>query len=444
MASPTGVRAHGAEAPAAALQQMLTAARARTLALARDLSGEQLLGPRLTIVNPPLWELGHLAWFQERWCLRGGGDGTLAPSLFPGADVLYDSSTVPHATRWDLPLPTLDATLRYLETVLQRVCERVWEQARQPAQDPELAYFAQLAALHEEMHCEAFTYTRQTLGYRAPYPGRAAFENADSGHLAGDAELPGGEFMLGARPGEGFVFDNEKWLHAVTLQPFRMARVAVTNSEFAAFVEDAGYGRRELWSAEGWAWRTSAAAERPVYWQGKAGSGFERRFDEVIALAPHSPAMHVNWFEADAYCRWAGRRLPSEAEWEFAAAAVPDDTGRKRRYPWGEAAPDATRANLFGTAHGPVGVAALPAGDSAWGCRQMVGNVWEWTAGAFHPYPGFVADPYKEYSEPWFGDHKVLRGGCYATRACLIRNTWRNFYTPDRRDVYAGFRTCAR
>jgi iron(II)-dependent oxidoreductase len=153
--------------------------------------------------------------------------------------------------------------------------------------------------------------------------------------------------------------------------------------------------------------------------------------------------IHVNWYEAEAYCRWAKRRLPSEAEWEFAAATLPDNTTRKRRYPWGDTTPTAAHANLYGVAPGPIDVAALPEGDSAWGVRQMFGNVWEWTADWFVPYPGFVRDPYKEYSEPWFGNHKVLRGGCYATRANLLRNTWRNFYTPERRDVLAGFRTCA-
>jgi iron(II)-dependent oxidoreductase len=149
--------------------------------------------------------------------------------------------------------------------------------------------------------------------------------------------------------------------------------------------------------------------------------------------------IHVNWYEADAYCRWAGRRLPTEAEWE-AAAAGPDP---KRRFPWGDEPPDPTRANLDGTALGCCDVAACPAGDSGFGCRQMFGNVWEWTASDFGPYPGFVPDPYKEYSQPWFGTHKVLRGGAWPTRARLLRTTWRNFYTPDRRDVWAGFRTCA-
>jgi iron(II)-dependent oxidoreductase len=163
----------------------------------------------------------------------------------------------------------------------------------------------------------------------------------------------------------------------------------------------------------------------------------------VTALPPHAPVIHVNWHEADAYCRWAGRRLPTEAEWEFAAATMPGGTGHPRRYPWGDAAPSPRHANLFGVAGACADVADFAEGDSGWGCRQMFGNVWEWTADNFGPYPGFVRDPYREYSEPWFGDHKVLRGGSFATRASLLRNTWRNFYTPDRRDVFAGFRTCA-
>jgi iron(II)-dependent oxidoreductase len=157
--------------------------------------------------------------------------------------------------------------------------------------------------------------------------------------------------------------------------------------------------------------------------------------------------VHVNAYEAEAWCRWAGRRLPTEAEWEAAAAGEPAGHGgladAKRRFPWGDDPPTPERANLDGFAMGAADVDAHPAGDSAFGCRQMVGNVWEWTADAFGPYPGFVVDPYAEYSRPWFGNHRVLRGGCWVTRARLLRNTWRNFYTPDRRDVWAGFRTCS-
>ncbi|OGA47433.1 MAG: hypothetical protein A3G24_04285 [Betaproteobacteria bacterium RIFCSPLOWO2_12_FULL_62_13] len=418
---------------------MLLAARARTILLCEDLDGERLLGPQLKIVNPPLWEVGHVGWFQEHWCLRYRRDGALAPSMLNNADELYNSATVPHDTRWSLPLPDFDATLAYLCAVLDRVLGRL---DREGATE-HLGYFAQLAAFHEEMHCEAFTYTRQTLGYPAPRTVVAPID-PKGGPWPGDVEIAGGTFLLGAAPNEGFVFDNEKWAHEVEVQPFRMARAPVTNAEFAAFIDDGGYRRRELWSERGWQWLTEAKAGHPVYWVRRDGAWLHRHYDDVSALPPNAPVIHVNWFEAEGYCRWAGRRLPAEAEWEFAAAAAPGSVDRKRRYPWGDAAPSPAFANLYGVAGGCADVAAFPQGDSACGCRQMFGNVWEWTADWFGPYPGFVRDPYKEYSDPWFGDHKVLRGGCFATRRSLLRNTWRNFYTPDRRDVFAGFRTCAR
>ena len=152
--------------------------------------------------------------------------------------------------------------------------------------------------------------------------------------------------------------------------------------------------------------------------------------------------IHVSWHEAQAFCRWAGRRLPTEAEWEMAASWDPVLL-RNRRHPWGDAAPSAEHALLDARALGCADVAAFPAGDSAAGCRQMIGNAWEWTASPFEPYPGFVAGDYAAYSAPWFGTRRVLRGGSWVTRARLIRPTWRNFYEPWRRDVFAGFRTCA-
>ena len=177
------------------------------------------------------------------------------------------------------------------------------------------------------------------------------------------------------------------------------------------------------------------------------GGWVERRFDRFEPLRPHRPVIHVSWYEADAWCRWAGRRLPSEAEWEFAAATGPSEasglSAHKRRYPWGDHAASPELANLDGSLLGTADVAAFSTGDSAWGCRQMVGNVWEWTASAFAPFPGFSPDAYEDYSAPWFGSRKVLRGGAWATRGRMIANTYRNFFTPDRRDVLAGFRTCA-
>jgi iron(II)-dependent oxidoreductase len=450
------------------LREWLLDARSRTLALVQDLSDEQMIGPTLAIVNPPLWEIGHVAWFQERWVLRHlRGE---AP-LLEGGDRLYDSAKVPHDSRWDLELPSRQETLRYMQLVLDRVLERL--PAGEASADE--TYFHLLAVFHEDMHDEAIAYTRQTLGYAPPPLDRAA-PPAGGGPLAGDVEIPGGTFFLGATPELGFVFDNEKWAHPVEIAPFRIARAPVTQGEFAAFVEDGGYRREELWSEEGWRWLKSGgspdlaesfarlwgksaaenreafggAVEGPLYWRREAsGRYLVRRFDRWVPLDEHLPVIHVNWYEAEAYCRWAGRRLPTEAEWEAAAAGEPAPGGMrlaesKRLFPWGDEPPTPERANLDARAPGCLPVGALPRGDSAFGCRQMIGNVWEWTASDFLPYPGFVIDPYKEYSEPWFGTHKVLRGGCWATRSRLIRNTWRNFYTPDRRDVWAGFRTCAK
>ena len=246
--------------------------------------------------------------------------------------------------------------------------------------------------------------------------------------------------MLGAPPGGDFVFDNEKWAHEVRLHPFRISRTPVTNTEYAAFVEARGYSRQEWWSEDGWTWRSGENLQAPKYWVKQDGAWAQRRFNRVIALRPDEPIIHVSWHEAQAYCRYANRRLPLEAEWEY-AASWNAGASEKRNYPWGAQVPGADHANLESA--GLTGVANFPAGDAASGCRQMLGNVWEWTASAFAPYPGFVVDPYQEYSEPWFGTHKVLRGGSFATTRRLIRNTWRNFYTPDRTDIFAGFRTCA-
>ena len=420
------------------LADELESSRAHLTRITAGLDGERLLGPKLAIVNPPLWELGHIAWFQEYWCLRRDGSAPAAASILPGADALYDSAKVAHDTRWSLPLPDLRATRSYQADVLDRVTRRL---EREP-ENRELRYFVQLATFHEDMHAEAFHYTRQTLGYEDPYAESTSSAVSPQPPVvspSGDAELPGGTFMLGAGPGDGFVFDNEKWAHEVRIEPFRIARAAVTNAEFAAFVDAKGYTRREWWSEEGWAWRSREGLLAPKYWARDGGGWTQRRFDRVVALRADEPVVHVSWHEADAYCRYAGRRLPTEAEWEYAASW--DADAPKKKYPWGDAKPDRKLANLDFS--GVEGVNAHPAGDSSAGCRQMIGNVWEWTASTFAPYPGFVVDPYREYSEPWFGTHKVLRGGSFATTRRLIRNTWRNFYTPDRNDVFAGFRTCA-
>ena len=441
------------------LADALYDARRHTLGLVADLDDEQMLGPRLDIVNPLLWEIGHVAWFQERWLRRHlrGRD-----SLLDEADVFYDSMAVPHDTRWDLKLVGRQHILDYMQRTLDDTLEHLSEQPSDEALPEGELDVHLLALFHEDMHAEAFCYTRQTLGYPPPDPSIfdadpvAAESKEVTADVCRDVTFKGGTFELGARDDEIFVFDNEQWAHEVEVAPFAMARTAVSQGEFADFVNDGGYEREELWSDEGRIWLHETGATRPAYWthggSGSHATWARRVYDRLVDLQPDLPMVHVGWYEADAYCRWAGRRLPTEAEWELAAsldtASLDIASGTKRRYPWGDEASATGRANLDGAFRhrqigGTVPVGALSAGDTPSGLRQMFGNVWEWTSTDFGPYPGFRPGLYKDYSQPWFGDHKVLRGGCWATRSRMMRNTLRNFYKPDRRDVWAGFRTCA-
>jgi iron(II)-dependent oxidoreductase len=423
-------------------QALLTAlidARRFELELFDGVADWQLLGEKAHFLEPPIWEVGHVGWFQEYWLLRTL-DGS-AP-LLPGSDGIYDSFNVSYRLRWDHRYPSRRETLDYLARVLERSVGRI--ESREPT--AEERYFYTLATFHEDMHAENLTLILQTLGFTRPNPSsleRAACEPpVDETYQPKDVPVPGGTFELGASRSEPFVFDNEKWAHPVVVAPFRISSTPVTNAQFQAFVDSGGYLRRELWSARGWDWRRRTRIESPLCWLRDEQGWGERLFDEIAPLRPWHPVACVSWWEAEAYCKWARRRLPTEAEWEVAASFDPK-TGTKRRFPWGDARPAPHQANLDHRAGGTVDVRALPAGDSALGCRQMIGNVWEWVTDTFRPYPGFVCDPYKEYSQPYFGTKKVLRGGCWATRSRLIRNTWRNFYMPQRRNIFAGFRTCA-
>ncbi len=423
------------------LHEIMTDAHARTMALVEGLDEEQLMGPRFPIVNPLRWEIGHAAWFHEKFILR---DLYGREPLYPPGDDIYDSIAINHEVRWELPLLAMEDTLAYIDNVRNGCLSRL-ESGMASEQD---SYIYQFATFHEDMHTEAYTYSRQTLAYPKPrFAGASLPENARAGAFPGDTSVPGGNFPLGSKRNAQIVFDNEKWAHPVSLEPFAIAKAPVTNEEFAAFVDAGGYRCREFWSEDGWAWRREANADHPVYWIASGeGDWGVRRFDQIGELPRHQAIIHVNWHEANAYCKWARRRLPIEAEWEAAALGEPGGdrlAPDKRNYPWGNDPPGTRHANLDGRALGCIDVAAFPAGDSAFGCRQMLGNVWEWTATTFAPFPGFSPDAYKEYSQPVFYETKVLRGGAWATRSRMVTGRYRNFFTPDRRDVMAGFRTCS-
>ncbi|QSP96422.1 SUMF1/EgtB/PvdO family nonheme iron enzyme [Marinobacter salinisoli] len=440
-----------------ALLADLERSRQRTRALITSLPEDRLDVPYHPGVNPPLWEMGHSAFFYEVFVF-GLLDGT--PSFDPSMDDLWDSFHIQHRDRWNRQLfPGREQTLAYFDTIYDRVAERI--HAR-PLDDQAL-YLNRYAVFHQNMHIESMTWCRQTVGY--PASPDSTFERPAPGSpIPGDAEIPAGRWLIGMPDGspryasEDFAFDNEKPRFEVDLAAFAIARQPVSNGEFLAFVEDGGYRRPELWSFGGRKWLETevdmalvhASAEpmprtpsHPLYWRWHDRAWQERVFDRWQPLNPDAPAVHLTYWEAEAYCEWAGRRLPTEFEWEVAALA--NRPGEPfRRFPWGNEPPTPQLADLDARSMAQNPVFDYPESDSPFGCRQMIGGVWEWTSDQFLPYDGFKVDMYPFMSTLQFGDHKVTRGGSCATSSCLIRGTYRQAYLPLRNDAYTGFRTCAR
>lgn len=384
------------------LAQALLNTRERTWACVDDLTDAQWLPPYQGGINPIAWELAHLAWFAEYWTLRspherdaqGFADSAVAPR-FVGPDAHFDSARLDHPSRWTKPLPPRAALKDSLAAQLEASLA-VLPKTTAPSKSSEDAalYFHRLALFHEDMHAEALCWLRSELAYPAPV-GSALLPLPDANNL----KVPGGCVPIGKPAGQaGFAFDNECEGLSVDLQPFEIGADPVSAFEFSRFVDAGGYDQPAYWPAQAGEWRAKSPLSHPKRWRKNASGGWQMLwFDQWVPLDGSTPVIHINAFEAEAYCLWAKRRLPSAAEWEHAALTAPG----------------------FGWGH----------------------SVWEWTADAFQAYPGFVPGPYREYSQPWFGNHRELRGGAFATHKRMHDPRYRNFFLAHRSDIFAGFRT---
>jgi iron(II)-dependent oxidoreductase len=423
----------------------LLEARARTLLLAAPLTDDDLRAQHDALMSPILWDLGHIAHFEELWLTRNL-DGPIEFVEMPG---LYNPFEHPRSTRGALPLPVLAQCREIMDEIRGRVLARLVA-ADFDAGNPLLrdGFVYRMVLQHEYQHNETILQTLQ-LKQGAPYsplvrvtPGGGRTPPAG---VAGRGEMvrfPGGRVEIGTDD-RSAAYDNERPAHAVELAPFWIDAHPVSNQDFLVFIASGGYETREYWSEAGWHWRTEAGLRAPKYWRFGDGVWATRTMDRVGPVDPSHPVCHVCWYEAEAFARYAGKRLPTEIEWEAAASWDPA-TDAGRRYPWGDTPPDATLANVDQLAFGTAPVGSYPRNVSPIGCFGMIGDVWEWTASDFGPWPGFESFPYKEYSEAFFGtEYKVLRGGSWATRPGAIRNTFRNWDYPIRRQIFSGFR-CAR
>ena len=415
--------------------------RARSLRLCDELSEENQQRQHSPLMSPLVWDLAHVGNYEELWLQRALGG---PPAIDETLDDLYDAFRNPRQDRPALQLHGPAEAREYISRVRATVLDVLDGVEVGPGDDPLLSdgFVYGMVVQHEHQHDETMLATRQLMGERATPPaGTVAAPRPADPLEPGEVRVDGGTFVMGTSA-EPWAYDNERPAHEVTLDPFWIDVAPVTNGQYLEFMADGGYDERRWWSDDGWAWRSENRPEAPLFWEGTGEGWTVLRYGARQALDAAEPVQHVCWYEADAFARWAGRRLPTEAEWEMAASW--DPAGSKRRYPWGQEAGDGAPANLGQRHAGPVAVGAHPEGVSPWGCHQMIGDVWEWTASDFRPYPGFEAFPYSEYSEVFWGpDYKVLRGGSWATHPLAVRTTFRNWDHPIRRQIFAGFR-CAR
>jgi gamma-glutamyl hercynylcysteine S-oxide synthase len=415
----------------------LDRARERTRLLAESVDEEDLVRQHSKLMSPLVWDYAHVGNQEELWLVRDvGGREPLRQDI----DKLYDAFMHPRADRPTLPLLSPAETRAYIAEVRDKVLD-ILDHVRldgRPLVDNAFAFG--MITQHEQQHDETMLATHQL---RVGAPVLTAPE-PPPGHALPAAEVlvHGGEFTMGTST-EPWALDNERPAHQVRVAPYVIDTAPVTNVAYRAFVEAGGYEQERWWSPAGWAHVQKAGLVAPRFWE-REGDGWVRlRFGYREPLPPDEPVLHVCFYEAEAYAAWAGKRLPTEAEWEFAARYDPA-TGRSRRYPWGDEDPGAEHANLGQRHLRPASVGAYPAGASPLGVHQLIGDVWEWTSSDFLPYPGFTAFPYDEYSLVFFGPgYKVLRGGSFGSDEVAVRGTFRNWDYPIRRQIFSGFR-CAR
>ncbi|EOM74981.1 ergothioneine biosynthesis protein EgtB [Rhodococcus rhodnii] len=415
---------------------VLERARDRTVGLTDSVDDADLVAQHSPLMSPLVWDLAHIGNQEELWLVRdvGGRDAVRSD-----IDELYDAFRHSRASRPALPLLDPGQARSYVSTVRDEVLEILDHHPLRGRRLDEAGFAFGMIAQHEQQHAETMLATHQ-LRSGEPVLDAEPAPRAATAPTSREVVVPAGRFEMGTSE-DPWALDNERPAHPVHVDAFAIDVHPVTNRQYLGFVEDGGYERPELWTERGWRHRIDADLQAPQFWSRQpGGSWWTRRFGTALPVAPDEPVMHVCWFEADAFARWAGRRLPTEAEWEKAARFDPR-TGRSRRHPWGAAEPGVDTANLGQRHLGPAEVGAYPAGASALGVEQMIGDVWEWTSSGFEPYPGFSAFPYREYSEVFFGgDYRVLRGGSFGTDSVACRGTFRNWDHPVRRQIFAGLR----
>ena len=425
------------------IAEELEIARARTLALLDPIPDTALEAQHSPLMSPLVWDLAHIGHYEELWLLRALARTEPTDARF---DDIYDAFRHPRHERPSLDLLGPTDARDFVADVRKRALD-VLASTPLAVDDPLLAdgFVYGMVVRHEHQHVETMLATVALMdAYAHPDAGdRPGARGPDPTTLPETVLVEAGPFLMGTST-DPWAYDNERPRHVVDLPAFRIDTTPVTNAAYAEFVEAGGYHEPRWWTEAGWAWRHEAGLEHPLYWSRTESGWVRARYGRVEPVPAREPVQHVCWYEADAYTRWRGKRLPTEAEGEKAASWDPGaGDGTKRARPWGDAPATRARAALGGLTDrfGPDEVGAHPEGASPWGCLDLLGGVWEWTATEFGGYPGFRSFPYREYSEVFFGsEYRVLRGGSWATHPSALSSTFRNWDFPIRRQIFAGFR----